>query len=156
MTAVLSADIIALLQHPDTIRILATVDEDGAPHAVVKQSIHPGGDGNLHYLELLEGSATNRNMVRAIWFDKTVAITLVNPDRRSAQIKGRPVKAHITGPLFLEHYARLKESDPGAGLAAVWIIEPVLVLSQALAERREAERTRRPHFTHLDRLLCVL
>ncbi|MFT4080594.1 hypothetical protein [Rhodomicrobium sp.] len=152
MSLVLNADVIALLEHPDTVRILATVDGQGVPHAVVKKSIHLGDDGNIHYLELLETSATNRNMVRSIWFDGTVAITLANPDGRSAQIKGRPVKAHITGPLFLHHYNRLKDIDADAELAAVWIIEPRLVLDQTFAARRDAERASHPHFAHLDRL----
>jgi hypothetical protein len=152
MATILTAGVIALLEHPDTIRILATVDAKGVPHAVVKSSIHLGDDGNIHYLELLETSSTNRNMVQSLWFDGTVAITLANPNGRSAQIKGRPVKAHITGPLFLHHYERLKEADAEADLAAVWVIEPKLVLDQTLAVRRRAERVKHPHFVHLDRL----
>ncbi|MCW2318823.1 hypothetical protein M2322_004392 [Rhodoblastus acidophilus] len=152
MTFRLTPDVSALLDDPETIKILATVGADGAPHAVAKQSLHLGEDGCLHYLELLESSTTNKNMVRSLWFDGTVAITLAHRDGRSVQIKGRPIKVHITGELFQRHYRALRLSDPEADLASVWVIEPVAVTDQNARVRREAEAVRHPHFLHLDRL----
>ncbi|MBB4197806.1 hypothetical protein CCR94_11730 [Rhodoblastus sphagnicola] len=152
MTIRLDPDVADLLADTDTIKILATVGADGAPHAVVKQSIHLGEDGNIHYLERLESSVTNKNMVRSIWFNRTVAITLAHGDGRSVQIKGRPVKAHITGELFLRHYRAARAGDPEADLAAVWVIEPQTVTNQNARARREAEAALHPHFIHLDRL----
>jgi hypothetical protein len=152
MTVTLSPDVIALLNDPTTTKVLATVDAAGVPHAVVKHSLHLGNDGNIHYLELIESSSTNRNLVRSLWFDGTVAISLVGRDGRTVQIKGRPVKIHVTGPLFLEHYRQLRASDENADLAGVWVIEPDSVIDQDLATRRSAEAARHPHFIHLDRL----
>lgn len=152
MTATLSPDVIDLLNAADTTKVLATVDAAGVPHAVVKHSLHLGDDGNIHYLELIESSSTNRNLVRSIWFDRQVAISLIGRDGRTVQIKGRPVKIHITGPLFLEHYSRLRASDENADLAGVWVIEPDSAIDQDLATRRAAEAARHPHFIHLDRL----
>jgi hypothetical protein len=152
MTTPLDPKVIALLQDPATIKILATSGGDGAPHAVVKQSIQLGEDGHIHYRELLETSLTNKNMVRGIWFGGAVAIALAHPDGRSAQIKGRPVKAHITGPLFQRHYLELRACDPEADLAAVWVIEPREVIDQDARARRASEAARHPHFLHLDRL----
>lgn len=155
MTAPLSGDVVALLNAPDTIKILATVGADGFPHAVEKQSLHAAGDGTIHYLERLESSNTNRNLVRAIWFDGFVAIALKGSDGRTVQIKGRPVKAHITGSLFQSHYVRLREKEADADLAAVWVIEPTQVADQDLARRRTEEEARHPTFIHLDRIAKV-
>jgi predicted pyridoxine 5'-phosphate oxidase superfamily flavin-nucleotide-binding protein len=155
MTLSLPDDVIALLDAADTVKILATVDADGTPHAVEKQSLHAADDGTIHYLERLESSATNRNLVRAIWFDATVAIALRGSDGRTVQIKGRPVKAHITGPLFQSHYVRLREREGDADLAAVWVIEPTLVADQDLARRRAAEEAAHPTFIHLDRIAKI-
>jgi hypothetical protein len=148
MSAILSPDVIDLVNDPATVKILATVDPDGVPHAVVKQSLHVAADGSLHYLELLETSTTNRNLVHSIWFDRLVTVALIGTDRR-VQIKGRPVKNHITGPLFLEHYRRIRERGD---LAGVWVIAPVQVIDENLASRRSAEAARHPSFIHLDRI----
>lgn len=76
MAVQLNKDIEDLLSDEETIKVLATTDEKGIPHAVVKQSLHLGEDGNLVYLELLESSRTNKNMVWSIWFDRKVSIVL--------------------------------------------------------------------------------
>lgn len=152
MSGILTEDVGALLGDARTVRILATTGPGGAPHAAVKQSLHLGGDGNIHYLERLESSITNRNLVNAIWFDRGVSLLLLGADGRSVQIEGRPVKLHVTGPLFLEHYARLADSDPDSDLAGVWVIRPESVRDQTPDVRRVAEDAAHPHFIHLDRL----
>ena len=120
MSLVLSSEALSLLDDPATVKILATVDGDGAPHAVVKQSLHAGADGRrLFYLELLDTSATNRNLVGSLWYDGRVAITLAGSEGRSVQIKGRAVKNHVTGPLFLEHYRRVRDLYGDVDIAGV-------------------------------------
>lgn len=152
MTATLSQEVIDLLNDPDTNKVLATIDADGSPHAVVKQSLHLGEDGNIHYLERIESSTTNRNLVRSIWFDGSVAISLAGRDGRTVQIKGKPLKLHISGPLFLKHYRQLQQTQKDADLAGVWVIEAGQVIDQSLATRQATEAARHPHFIHLDRL----
>jgi hypothetical protein len=152
MTDLLSPKLRELIADNSTVKIVATVDGDGRPHAVLKASLHVADDGRLHYLEKIETSATNRNLLRALWFGGGVAIALVAPDGRSVQIKGRPIKIHITGPLFLRHYQELRARDGDADLAAVWVIEPDEVIDQDLAARRAEEEARHPSFVHLDRL----
>ncbi len=149
MSVVLSQDVIDLVNDPATIKVLTTVDAGGVPHAVVKDSLHVAADGTLHYLEPLESSTTNRNLVYSIWFDRAVAIALIGSAGREVQIKGRPVKNHITGPLFLEHYRRVREAGD---LAGVWVILPEAVLDRDLAARRNLESAQHPTFIHLDRL----
>ncbi|PKU25173.1 hypothetical protein [Telmatospirillum siberiense] len=152
MTANLSQEVIDLLNDPETTKVLATVDTAGEPHAVVKQSLHLGEDGNIHYLERIESSTTNRNLVRSIWFDGSVAISLTGRNGRTVQIKGKPIKIHVSGPLFLDHYNRLRATLGDSDLAGVWVIEPERVIDQALETRRAIEAEKHPHFIHLDRL----
>ena len=54
MAALLNKEIRDLFAHPDTVKVLATLDAAGLPHAVVRQSLQIGDDGNLFYTELLE------------------------------------------------------------------------------------------------------
>ncbi|HEX9022889.1 MAG TPA: pyridoxamine 5'-phosphate oxidase family protein [Geobacteraceae bacterium] len=152
MATKLSAEIIDLLGDSETTKVLATLDADGFPHAVVKQSLQPGEDGEIIYLELLESSQTNRNLVRSIWFNQKVAIALKGKDGRSWQVKGRPVRTHITGPLFQRHYTEIRERLGDVDLAAVWVIEPEEVIEESFAARRSEEERKHPVFTHLDRL----
>ena len=152
MAVELTKEIIDLLADEDTTKVLATLDADGFPHAVVKQSLQPGEDGTIHYLELLESSRTGKNLVRSLWYDYRVAITLKGRDGRSWQIKGKPVKTHITGSLFQRHYTAVRERFGDADLAAVWVIEPEEIINETFAARREEEERKHPYFTHLDRL----
>ncbi len=152
MAIELTKEIIDLLAEDDTTKVLATLDENGFPHAVVKQSLQPGEDGTILYLELLESSRTNKNLVRSIWYDRGVAITLKGKDGRSWQIKGKPVKTHITGPLFQEHYTAVRQRFGDVDLAAVWVIEPEEIINETFAVRKEEEDRKHPFFTHLDRL----
>jgi len=154
MPVSLTPEILSLLDDPSTIKVLATVDAEGVPHAVVKQSLHAGPNGRLHYLEVIESSRTARNLVRSLWFDQTVAVVLAAADGRSVQIKGRPVKNHVSGPLFLHHYQRVRDLYGDVDLAGVWEIEPLQVLRQGLPERIAEESARHPTFVHLDRLLA--
>ena len=152
MAVQLSDDIIELFADGETTKVLATLDADGFPHAVVKQSLQPAEDGLIIYLELLESSRTNKNLVRSLWFDQRVAIALRGKDGRSWQVKGKPVKTHITGPLFQKHYSAVREKLGDVDLAAVWVIEPEEVIEESFAVRKAEEERKHPFFTHLDRL----
>lgn len=152
MAVQLTKEIIDLLNNQESTKVLTTLDADGFPHTAVKQSLQPGDDGTILYLEFLESSRTNKNLVRSIWFNKKVAIALRGKDGQSYQIKGIPVKTHITGPLFLEHYAAAREKHGDLDLAAVWIIEPEEIIDETFAARRAEEDAAHPVFVHLDRL----
>ncbi|HEY6838842.1 MAG TPA: pyridoxamine 5'-phosphate oxidase family protein, partial [Geobacteraceae bacterium] len=99
MATQLTQEIIDLLKDKESTKVLATLDANGFPHAVVKQSLQPGTDGTILYLELLESSRTNKNLVRSIWFDQKVAVSVSGKGGQSYHIKGKPVKTHITGPV---------------------------------------------------------
>jgi len=152
MAAKLTTEIIDLLGDSETTKVLATLDADGFPHAVVKQSLQPGEDGEIIYLELLESSRTNKNLVRSIWFGQKIAIALKGKDGRSWQVKGKPVRTHITGPLFQEHYTAIRQRLGDVDLAAVWVIEPEEVIEETFAVSKGEEERQHPFFSHLDLL----
>ncbi|MDR3299118.1 MAG: pyridoxamine 5'-phosphate oxidase family protein, partial [Candidatus Accumulibacter sp.] len=104
MSTKLVPAIVELFNAPDTVKILATVDTHGNPHAAVRESLHLADDGTIHVLELFETSNTERNLTNALWFEHRVAILLFGKDGRQIQINGKPLKNHISGPLFLRHY----------------------------------------------------
>jgi predicted pyridoxine 5'-phosphate oxidase superfamily flavin-nucleotide-binding protein len=153
MATKLNKTIRDLFADPETTKVLATVDEHGVPHVVVKQSLQVDQDGNLLFLELLESSRTNRNLVRSIWYDRTVAVSIRGTSGASFQIKGKPIKTHITGPVFLKHYQAVRERLGDVGLAAVWIVEPDEVHDESFAARQAKESEKHPTFRHLDRLV---
>jgi hypothetical protein len=152
MSVILSDEITEILNNPDTTKVLASVDEQGNPHVVVKKSLHGVDDGTIHLLEILEGSNSGRNLTAALWFDRRVAILLFSKEGRQIQIKGKPIKYHISGPLFLEHYVKLRERLGDVDLAGIWVIEPDEVIDESFAERKARDAEERPSFIHLDRI----
>ncbi len=152
MAVQLGKDLIELFRDSETVKVLATVDENGSPHAVVKQSIEPGEDGNLVHLELLESSRTGKNLLRSLWFGRKVSVTVIGKGGRSYQIKGRPVRSIIAGPVFRQNYEKIRERDPDADLAAVWIIEPEEVIDESFSVRLAEEKAAHPLTLHLDRI----
>ncbi|MDR2506789.1 MAG: pyridoxamine 5'-phosphate oxidase family protein [Candidatus Accumulibacter sp.] len=151
MSAILSSEIIELLNSAETVKVLASVDIQGVPHAVIKGSLHAAEDGKIHLLERFEASTSGRNLTASLWFDRRVAILLFDRDGRKAiQIKGKPLKCHISGPLFLRHYAEIRKRPDNGSLAGVWVIEPEEVIDESFAERKAREQSEHPVFTHLD------
>ena len=142
----------AILTKPDTVKLLVTTDEQGAPHAVVKNSLHLDEENRLVYFELLESSQTNKNMVRSIWFNRPVSVAVLGASGESYQVKGRPLKAIVSGHVFRKYYQQVQAESRDHDLAAVWIIKPLEILEQTLSVRRQQEAETRPYFKHLDRL----
>ncbi|ACM20016.1 hypothetical protein Geob_1658 [Geotalea daltonii FRC-32] len=152
MAVQLTKEIIDLLNNHESTKVLSTLDGDDFPHAAVKESLLAGEDGNILYLEFLESSRTNKNLVRSIWFNKKVAIAVKGKQGESYQIKGIPLKTHITGPLFQEHYNAVREKHGDVDLAAVWVIEPEEIIDESFAKRKAEEDAAHSVFLHLDRI----
>jgi len=155
MATKLDKEIIALLGSDDSTKVLATVNELGYPHAASKPYIRVDGDGNLLYLELVESSHTQKNLVRSIWFEQKVAISVSGTNGQSWQIKGKPVKTLITGPVFLHHYREVRKRLGDVDLSAVWVIEPEEVINENISIRHAEEQQAHPLFRHLDRLAKI-
>ncbi len=149
----LSEQVIALLNDERSAQTLATVGKDGTPHSVFADAICADADGTIRYWELLETSITNKNLTYALWFRRTVAITVRGADGMSWQITGIPIKALICGAEFEDAYRAARERfGDGADLSTVWLITPVAAREETYAIRRQAEQTQHPLIGHLDRL----
>jgi len=142
----------AQLASPHATRVLATTGPHGDPHAVLAPALEVDDAGRLLYLEPLEASRTQRDLVASIWFDRPVAVVVGDRDGTTWRIRGRVRKAHVAGPLFRDRYERLRAERPGADLAAVWEIEPLEVSDESYATLRARQDTERPFFKHLDQL----
>ncbi len=148
----LTEEVQALLKSGDTLKVLATVDGNGVPHATVKGGIFADEEGNIIHLEILESSRTNSNLVHSIWFKRQVALTLLGEDGTSYQIKGVPERCIITGPVFERYYRVVRERLGDVDLAAVWVIEPQEIRNETFKVRVEEEAAAHPLFLHLDRI----
>ena len=156
MATKLNKEIIALLSSDDSTKVLATVNEQGYPHAAVKPFIRVDDDGNLLYLELVESFADpeepgSQHLVRSEG-------VRIHERHGAAELadKGKPVKTLITGPVFLHHYRDVRQRLGDVGLSAVWVIEPEEIINENIVVRYAEEQQAHPVFRHLDRLAKVL
>ncbi|MDR1656267.1 MAG: hypothetical protein LBT47_01765 [Deltaproteobacteria bacterium] len=147
-------DLVAALLEPASVKVLGVVNGDGAPHLAVKNSIRLEHDGNLAFDELIETSRSNAGLVRAMWFNRKVAINVVSPSGQAWLLSGRPIRTVISGGEFRRRYEAVRSQDPHGGLAAIWHIKIDDLSETTLAKRRLDEETAHPLLIHLDRLLA--
>jgi len=152
VTVALEPPLRALLAYRHAARVLATTGPDGEPHAVLSPDLEVDAAGHILYLEPLEASRTQRDLVASIWFDRPVAVVVADRDGTTWRIRGRVRKAHVAGAVFRGHYERLRAERPGADLAAVWEIEPQQISDESYATLRARQEVERPFFKHLDQL----
>lgn len=152
MIITLSEEIIQLFDDASSIKALATTDEDGTPHVVYKDSLLVNDKGQILCLEFLEPSHTNQNLVRSIWFGRKVSINILSNDKRSYQIKGKVIKAIITGATFEKYYKQVLRQYGDADLSTVWVIEPEKVIDQTFHVKKNAAESEHPLLLHLDRI----
>ncbi|HOV26381.1 MAG TPA: pyridoxamine 5'-phosphate oxidase family protein [Pseudobacteroides sp.] len=152
MISEINKEIKEIINHKDTVKVLVTLNEDGLPHAVVKQSIRFSDEGKIVYLELLESSKSYKNFTRSLWFNQKVVISISGKNGKSYQIKGTPEKILISGPIFEKYYINVREQLGDVDLAAVCIIDPEELKDESYAARFSEQESRQPIFKHLDRL----
>lgn len=153
--SLLADEIVELIKDRSVTKVLATLDENGAPYAVAIPFLQLGENGQLVHLELLEKSVTNRNLLRSLWFERNISVALNSKDGRSFVIKGRPVKAHISGPVFRRYYLQVRSVIADADLSTVWLIEPDEVVDETYTRTKKQEEERFPFTVHLDQLTVV-
>lgn len=149
----LSDNIQEAFKNNETIKVLATVDKNGNPSSVFKGSLHLTEEGILEEYEILESSQTNSNLVYSIWFDKNVSITLLTPDKKSYQIKAKPIKSITSGRYFEKAYVSLRESGKDIDLGAIWQFEPLEEKENTFSVRVAEDEAAYPLLKHLDRLV---
>ncbi|MDR0663990.1 MAG: hypothetical protein LBF86_00490 [Helicobacteraceae bacterium] len=133
------------------IKVLTTLDENGAPHSVCKGSLRWSGE-LIESWEILESSETNRNLTRAIWFDKPIAILLITPDKKTYQFSVKASRNIVSGKEFTRAYEAAQERYGGRAIAGVWRYEIVSVKDETPSTRIAEEQAARPYFVHLDQL----
>jgi hypothetical protein len=141
-----------LLKDAATTASIATLDEDGTPRSVPSPFLRLDEKGRLVHLELLETSTTHRNLLRSIWFERPVSVTVSANAGQILVATGRPYKAHVSGPLFSQYYREVRERLGDADLVAVWLIEIDQVSDDTYLVRKEREEALHPFHRHLDRL----
>lgn len=153
MSVELNKEIIEAFANKNTIKALATVDKNGLPYVVYKGSLHINGDGNIELYEILESSQNNSNLVYSIWFDKTASVNLLTANRKSYQIKLKPIKSIISGRYFENAYNTLREGGKDIDLGAIWQFEAVEVKEETFSVRVQEDEEAYPLLKHIDRLL---
>lgn len=148
----LTKEVVELINDSESIKIIATSDEQGNPHIAFKGCLTVLEDGNLAFAEEFEGSQTNINLVKSIWFDRNVEVTVRGKNRTKFQIKGKPYRYAYTGPLFKKFYlAARKKWGPDSDIAGVWVITPEEVKNETFAVKKKEEDEKHPFFKHFDR-----
>ena len=146
-------EIASVLAEPGSAGFITTLDGEGMPGSVPSPFLRLDGDGRLVHLELLETSTTHRNLLKSIWFDRPLSVTLTARDGRVLVVSGRPHKAIVSGPLFSSFYSEVRSRLGDADLAAVWLIEPLNVRDETYLLRKSREEALHPFHLHLDRLV---
>lgn len=148
----LPKEVTDIIGHPESIKVLTTVGEEGRPHAAFRDDLMVLDDGSLAFGEPFEGSQTNVNLIRSLWFDKKVELTVRNRDGATFQIIGKPYRYAPVGPLFSKFYrAEREKRGADSELAGVWIIRPEEVRNETYDVRKKEEDEKHPFFRHFDR-----
>ena len=154
MSIQLGKEIVTLINDPKSLKVIASAGRDGVPSVTASDLISVGEDGKIQYLELVETSQMNKNLVYSIWFKRRVAISVFQQKGRSFQIRGLPVQAIISGDLFEKNYIEVRRRlGAKADLSTVWVIEPEEAREETLAVKITEEQTNYPLVGHLDRFI---
>jgi DNA-directed RNA polymerase subunit N (RpoN/RPB10) len=151
MSVKIDKELAALINAPETLKVLATIDKNGEPHVVYKGSIHAEDNGNLSFLELLESSRSSQNLVHSIWFDKKIAVNVLDKDKNSYEIIAKPTRCITCGREFERAYESVRDRLGDVDLSAIWIVEPVKITNETYRVRLRQEEENFPIIRHLDR-----
>ncbi len=139
----LPQEIMEILKDPDTIKVIATIGEEGNPHIVMKDSLEAIDEQTIAYLELIERSNTSKNMLRNFWDKKQVSIFIYNKKAKvSCQIKTEPYKYEWAGPLWDQFLTKLWQTMPDANPETVWVLKVKQVINEDYFVRREEQDKR--------------
>lgn len=148
----LNKQVIEIINEPETLKSVATVNREGVPHVAYKGSLHVENEFIVFY-DLIQSSQINKNLVNTIWFDGKVAISILSKEKRSFLIIGKPVKCVTAGKKFEEVYVELQDKKgKEVDLSAIWYIEPLSVREETYEKRRNEEEKKFPYIRHLDRV----
>jgi hypothetical protein len=153
MSEIIDKALADTINAPDTLKVLATIDKNNVPHVVYKGSLHADENGNLTFLELLESSRSGQNLVHSIWFDKKIAINVLDKDKNSYEIIAKPIRCITCGKEFEQAYENVRARLGDVDLSAIWIAKPEQVTNETYKARLKDEQENYPILKHLDRLV---
>lgn len=154
MSVQLSAEVKQAVLDKDSVKVIATISKEGIVHVTAKDSITVDENGRIKFLELLEKSQTQKNLVYALWFNKQVAINIITKDKKSYQIKGIPYKAVTGSHVFQEAYTDVQNHlGEDVDLSAIWLIDVDEVQEETFWAKREELEKEYPYELHIDRLV---
>ena len=139
------------LQAADSLKILATSDRYGCPHIVIDNKIELNDEGDIIYLEFLENSQSNSNLINSLWFKKPLIVHVKKGGEEYA-VQGIPKYSIISGPIFEKYYQEAISKDESADLSTVWVIKPTKVIDESFSYKKEKEIEEHPLVVHLDHL----
>jgi len=120
-------NVVDLLNDPKASKVIATVGNDGNPHAIMVGSINaPAEDKIAVGVILMEH--TNRNIEEMKSRGQKVAV-LVGKEMESYQIKANITDYQTSGPIFEAMKTHIEKL--GLKLKGVWLLEPVEVWNQS-------------------------
>lgn len=146
-----NAEALSLFNDPNSLKILATTDSQGSPHIAVDNNIRLDEEKNIIYLEHLETSRCNSNLVNSLWFKKSVTVHIKSGEREYA-VQGIPIYSIISGPVFEKYYQEALAADESADLSTVWVIQPAKVFNESFEYKETQEKEKHPLIMHLDHL----
>jgi hypothetical protein len=153
MSEIIDKNLAEVINAIDTLKVLATIDKNNVPHVVYKGSIHADENGNIAFLELLESSRSGQNLVHSIWFDKKIAINILDKDKNSYEIIAKPIRCITCGKAFEQAYENVRSKLGDVDLSAIWIAEPIKITNETYKVRLKEEEENYPILKHLDRLV---
>ena len=152
MSQIIDEQLKNILNKPDTVAVLSTINGDGTPHTAVMESVRLNESGALEYLELLESSRGYRNLTASLWFNKTVSVLVSTPDGTRYLIKGVPDRITVCGAYFEDRYRQIRENRGDVDLAAVCSIKILEIEDDSFAVKFAQQESVRPFYKHLDRI----
>ena len=153
MAIKLSKEVIDLINKKGSVKILATIDEQGIAQADEKEYLEVTKDGYIRYLELLETARSYKNFTRSLWFNQKISITIIGENKESYKIIGRPDRIYVCGEAYEEQYKRIRNELGDVDLAAICIVEPEEIYDVTLSRNILTQDIEYPIFKHLDRIL---
>ncbi len=149
---ILPGELVKILQDPESIKAVGTLNADGSPYVVINYTLTTLDSKTLIFSEELEKSSSNKNMVQSIWFDKPVSVN-VTQGGTSFNIQARPYLCLIAGKLFQEMLLRTRSvGGQDADISTVWILQPEKISNTSAGILRHELESAHPYFgQHLDR-----
>ncbi|HWQ77674.1 MAG TPA: hypothetical protein VN381_02600 [Anaerovoracaceae bacterium] len=150
--AELPQELIELLDKPDSVKVLGTLNADGSPRLAINKSLTTLDGKTLILSEELEKTLSNKNLVRSIWFDKRVSVYISNGPV-AYEVRASVNRCFIIGGQFVEMLTRArKEYGPDADITDAWELIPREVVNVSPEVVRREQQLLHPFLDiHLDR-----